>query len=108
MRLRNRRTSRNVIDQRRSRGPRLSGRAAGGGGVGVLMIVVVGYFLGVDLTPLLNQQSGAPLPQQQTQTGELTQAEQEAGRFASQVLATTEDVWADIYPQAFGERYDPP
>lgn len=108
MRLRNRRTSRNVIDQRRSRGPRLSGRAAGGGSVGVLVIVVVGYFLGVDLTPLLNQQDGAPVQQQQTRTGELTAAEEEAGLFASQVLATTEDVWTEIYPQAFGERYDPP
>ena len=106
MRLRNRRTSRNVIDQRRS-GPRLSGRAAGGGGLGILAVVVVGYFLGVDLTPLLNQQ-GAPVQQQQTQTGELTAQEEEAGLFASRVLATTEDVWTDIFPQAFGEPYVPP
>lgn len=106
MRLRNKRTSRNVIDQRRS-GPRVSGRAAGGGGLGILAIVVVGYFLGVDLTPLLNQQ-GAPAQQHETRTGTLTAAEEEAGRFASQILATTEDIWADIYPQAFGEDYDPP
>ncbi|UWQ95376.1 neutral zinc metallopeptidase [Rhodobacteraceae bacterium M385] len=110
MRLRNRRTSRNVIDQRRRRGgggPRLSGRASGGSIVGVLAVVALGYFFGVDLTPLLDQQ-GAPMQQQQPQTRELTAAEDEAGRFASQVLATTEDIWADIYPQAFGERYDPP
>ncbi|ABD56788.1 KPN_02809 family neutral zinc metallopeptidase [Jannaschia sp. CCS1] len=106
MRLRNRRTSRNVIDQRRG-GPRISGRAAGGGGLGILAIVVVGYFLGVDLTPLLNQQ-GASFQTQQPRTGELTTAEEEAGLFASQVLATTEDVWTEIYPQAFGEQYDPP
>lgn len=110
MRLRNRRTSRNVIDQRRRRGgggPRLSGRASGGSILGVLAVVALGYFFGVDLTPLLDQQ-GAPMQQQQPQTRELTAAEDEAGRFASQVLATTEDIWADIYPQAFGERYDPP
>lgn len=110
MRLRNRRTSRNVIDQRRRRsggGPRLSGRASGGSIVGILAVVALGYFFGVDLTPLLDQQ-GAPVQQQQLQTRELTAAEDEAGRFASQVLATTEDIWADIYPQAFGERYDPP
>lgn len=110
MRLRNRRTSRNVIDQRRRRsggGPRLSGRASGGSIVGILAVVALGYFFGVDLTPLLDQQ-GAPMQQQQPQTRELTAAEDEAGRFASQVLATTEDIWADIYPQAFGERYNPP
>ncbi|WP_341862819.1 neutral zinc metallopeptidase [Gymnodinialimonas sp. 57CJ19] len=109
MRLRNRRSSRNVIDQRRRRGgggPRLSGRASGGSIVGVLAVVALGYFFGVDLTPLLDQQ-GAPM-QQQPQSRELTAAEDEAGLFASQVLATTEDIWADIYPQAFGEQYDPP
>lgn len=84
MRLRNRRTSRDVIDQRHS-GPRVFGRGAGGGGLGILAIVVVGYFLGVDLTPLLNQQ-GAPVQQQQT--GELLAQEEEAGLFASQMLAT--------------------
>lgn len=114
MRLRNRRTSRNIIDRRGSRGIRsggLSGRVAGGGGLGLLAIVAIGYFLGVDLTPLLNQQGGSMQPQgqpQQTQTRQLTSTEEEAGLFVSQVLATTEDVWGEIYPRAFGETYDPP
>lgn len=108
MRLRNTRSSRNVIDQRRSRGRRGGGggRALGGGSVGVLAIVVVGYFLGVDLTPLLSEQGG--VPEQQTQTGALTAEEQQAGEFASRVLATTEDVWGQVYPAAFDAPYSPP
>ncbi len=109
MRLRNTRSSRNVIDRRRSRGAGGGrGRSAGVGGLGVIAIVVIGYFLGVDLTPLLNGQSA---PQQQTSsapTGPLSAEEQAAGEFASRVLATTEDVWAEVYPAAFGEAYQPP
>ncbi len=109
MRLRNTRSSRNVIDQRRRRGRRGGGggRAIGGGGIGLLAIVAVGYFLGVDLTPLLDQQGGFS-QQQQTRTGPLSAQEQEAGEFASRVLATTEDVWSEVYPAAFDERYNPP
>lgn len=106
MRLRNRRSSRNVIDQRRSGSRRGTGRAASTGGLGLLAVVVIGYFLGVDLTPLLDPQ-GAPQPQQ-TQTGVLSAEEEQAGQFASQVLATTEDIWADVYPAAFNEAYTPP
>lgn len=109
MRLRNTRSSRNVIDQRRGGGRRRGGggsRVAGTGGIGLLAVVAIGYFLGVDLTPLLDQQ-GAP-QQQQVQTGALTAEEQQAGEFASRVLATTEDVWGEVYPAAFNEAYNPP
>lgn len=106
MRLRNRRSSRNVIDQRRSGSRRGTGRAASTGGLGLLAVVVIGYFLGVDLTPLLDQQGARP--PQQAQTGALSADEEQAGQFASQVLATTEDIWADVYPAAFNEAYNPP
>ncbi|WP_224816168.1 neutral zinc metallopeptidase [Hasllibacter sp. MH4015] len=112
MRLRNRRSSRNVIDRRRSGGRARgggSGRAAGAGGLGLLAVVVIGYFLGVDLTPLLNNPGGVPQQQTQTRgTGPLSAEEQQAGEFASRVLATTEDVWAEVYPASFGAPYDPP
>ncbi|MBF9043228.1 hypothetical protein HKCCE4037_07815 [Rhodobacterales bacterium HKCCE4037] len=108
MRLRNTRSSRNVIDRRRSGGGRGGVRLAGGGGLGLLAIVVVGYFLGVDLTPLLNQQGGQPQFEQPGQPRELSAEEQQAGEFASRVLATTEDVWGNVFPQAFNTSYDPP
>ncbi len=107
--MRNTRSSRNVIDQRRSRGRRSGGggRAIVGGGIGLLAVVAIGYFLGVDLTPLLSQQGGGP-QQLQVQTGALSAEEQQAGEFASRVLATTEDAWGEVYPAAFGEQYTPP
>jgi predicted metalloprotease len=112
MRLRNRRSSRNVIDQRRSRGSRGTGRgggrALGGGSIGVLAIVVVGYLLGVDLTPLVNDQNAPQYQQPAGPQGALTAEEEQAGEFASRVLATTEDVWGDLFPRAFGVPYDPP
>ncbi len=107
MRLRNRRSSRNIIDQRRSRGGGGT-RVVGGGSLGVIAIVVVGYFLGVDLTPLLNDQNAPQYQQPSGPTGELTTEEQQAGEFASRVLATTEDVWGEVFPRAFSEPYDPP
>jgi predicted metalloprotease len=80
--------------------------ALGGGGVGLLAIVAIGWFLGVDLTPLLDdvgQRRAAP-----TESRPLTEAEREAGDFAARVLATTEDVWGGIFPEQLGRPYAPP
>ncbi|TCS61436.1 hypothetical protein EDD52_11133 [Primorskyibacter sedentarius] len=98
MRLRGVRTSRNVEDRRRS-----GAKGAGIGGVGLLVVLAVGYFAGIDVTPLLQgagTQSGAPL--------ELSAQEEAAGTFAAQVLGTTEQVWSEVYPAQIGEQYDPP
>ncbi|MBY6115222.1 neutral zinc metallopeptidase [Mameliella alba] len=103
MRLRHVKRSRNVED-RRGRG----GKAAGLGGLGVggvLFVLAIGYFTGIDVTPLLT--GGQPGPQSSAPR-ELTEAERQAGDFSAQVLATTEEVWGGIFPQAFGRAYDPP
>ena len=101
MRLRDVRASRNIEDRRRSGG----GAAIGGlGGVGLLLVLAIGYFTGVDVTPLLE---GAAQPQQQT-TRELTPQEQQAGEFAARVLGTTEQVWSGIFQTQVGEAYTPP
>ncbi len=99
MRLRGVRRSRNVEDRRRS-------RARGGvqiGGVGLLLILAIGYFAGVDVTPLLDQ--GAV---QTGQTREPTPEENAAAEFSARVLATTEEVWGQILPQQAGQDYVPP
>lgn len=100
MKWRGRRGSGNIIDRRRSGGGR--GVAIGGaGGFGLLAIVVVGYFLGVDLTPLLDD------GQMQGGGGEITAADEEAAQFVSVTLADTEEIWADIFANEVGRAYDP-
>lgn len=104
MRLKNVRRSSNVED-RRGRGGRGRARAGGIGGLGLLAVLAIGYFTGIDVSPLL--QGTAP-GQSGGSSVALTPAEQQAGDFAARVLATTEDVWGQVYPQATGEPYTPP
>lgn len=105
MKWQGRRTSNNVEDRRRSGG----GAAAGGiGGLGVVAVVVVGYFLGIDLTPLLN---GMDPSQGQIATQgdvELTAADERAAEFVSVVLADTEEVWTRIFRDELQQTYTPP
>ena len=117
MRWRGGRLSRNVIDARRARtgGIRMGGggrRAAVGGGGGLLLILVVvaGLFFGVDLTPLLTGGGSAGFDPVRTggPTETVTQEDDEAARFASTVLAFTEDVWRDVYADQTGEPYRDP
>lgn len=99
MRLRDVRGSRNIEDRRRTGG----GGRAGIGGVGLLLVLAVGYFAGIDVTPLL-QQTG----QASQAPRELSVEEQRAAEFTSRVLATTEQVWGTVFPAQLGRPYDPP
>ncbi|SNR25057.1 KPN_02809 family neutral zinc metallopeptidase [Puniceibacterium sediminis] len=99
MRLRGVRGSRNVEDRRRSGG----GGKAGIGGVGLLVVLAIGYFAGIDVTPLLSQ-----LPQESSAPRELSAAEEQAGEFSAQVLATTETVWDRLFAEQLGAEYAPP
>lgn len=95
MRLRNVRQSRNVEDRRRS-----GGGGARIGGVGLLLVLALGYFTGVDVTPLLQGSQGAPR--------DITAAEDHAAQFSAQVLATTEQVWGKVFRDQLGRDYRPP
>lgn len=81
--------------------------AAGAGGVGVvgmLMVLAVGYFFGVDITPIMRElDQGQP-----GQGAPLTQADQEYGEFVSVVLADTEEVWAPVLRDQAGIDYVDP
>lgn len=99
MKLRGIRGSRNIEDRRRSGG----GGKAGIGGVGLLVVLAIGYFAGVDVTPLLQQTS-----QTSEAPRELSAEEERAAEFTSRVLATTEQVWGQIFPQQVGREYQPP
>ncbi|MBY6152709.1 neutral zinc metallopeptidase [Vannielia litorea] len=100
MKWRGRRGSRNVIDRRGVS----AGKAGGIGGVGLIIVLVVGYFLGIDVTPLLN---GGGVPVQSTKTRELSAEEQAAGQFVSVVLADTEEIWGRVFPEQVGRAYRP-
>ncbi|NND42921.1 MAG: hypothetical protein HKM96_00040 [Boseongicola sp.] len=99
MRWQGRRGSRNIEDRR-------GRRMAGGGGiglVGLLVILGLGYFFGIDVTPLLQGTGGGG----QVVETELTEADKRAGAFVSVTLADTEEVWVDVFRNQVGDAYDP-
>ncbi|SPJ22264.1 hypothetical protein PAA8504_00052 [Palleronia abyssalis] len=74
----------------------------GAGGLGLVAVVVIGWFLGVDLTPLLNDVA-LESPRETT----ITAADEERAQFVSVTLADTEEVWADLFDTQVGEPYTP-
>jgi uncharacterized protein len=98
MQWKGRRGSRNIEDRR--------GRGGGGavqiGGVGLLAVLAIGWFLGIDVSPLLDQ-TGQP----QGAPRELSEADRQAGEFVSVVLADTEEVWTDVFRDQLGRDYRP-
>ncbi len=103
MRLKGIRRSKNV--EMRSGGRRGGGTGAKGGLglVGVLTVLAIGYFTGIDVSPLLQ---GGDV-QQETSRG-VTPADDPAARFSAQVLATTEDVWTTVFREQLGRDYVAP
>jgi predicted metalloprotease len=101
MRWKGRRSSQNVEDRRSASRPAI----AGGGLIGLLMIVLVIY-LGGDPMPLLKQMANNP-PAQQQGPVRVDPAEAELAEFVSVVLADTETVWQNIFRQR-GNRYQEP
>ncbi|TRD16414.1 KPN_02809 family neutral zinc metallopeptidase [Palleronia caenipelagi] len=100
MKWQGRRQSRNIED-RRGRGGGTA-RVGGIGGLGVLVIVLVGWFFGIDLTPLLTDTTV-------TSSGstQVTAADEERAEFVAVTLADTEEVWAEIFREQVGQPYDP-
>jgi predicted metalloprotease len=98
MKWQGRRGSRNIEDRRRS-----GGGKAQIGGFGLLAILAIGYFMGVDVTPLL--QGGGVTGG--SGSSEITEADRKAGEFVSVTLADTEEVWADLFRTQVGGTYNP-
>ena len=99
MRLRGIRRSKNVEVRRGG-----AGRAGGLGIVGLLIVLAIGYFTGIDVTPLLQ---GGGMPQQE-QSRTVSAEDDAATQFTAQVLATTEDVWTKVFREQLGREYVPP
>ncbi len=100
MQWRGRRTSGNIEDRRRGGG---MGRPAGIGGLGLVVVLLVGLFFGVDVSPFLGGGgvATAPAPAGPNEIDDDSEA------FVATVLAGTEDVWAEIF-KASGLDYAEP
>ena len=97
MQLGDQRSSGNVEDRR--------GMGIGGGlGIGGVVIALIAAFLGMDPSAVLNTvQNNAP----DTRAAPKGAPADEMGQFVSKVLASTEDVWTEIFKQN-GRQYTPP
>jgi predicted metalloprotease len=92
MQWRGRRGSGNIQDRR---GGGMV-RPAGVGGVGLLAVVLIGMFLGVDLTPLLTG-GGTVTTEAPSGPNVIDDTNEE---FVSVVLAETEDIWGALFSEA--------
>ena len=100
----------NVEDQRGA-GPRglPTGRAGGIGIRTLLVLVVIGWALGINPLEILSQLGGGSQEQSQPAPKDAqTQApSDQMGQFVSAVLGSTEDQWKQIFARA-GKTYEPP
>lgn len=101
------RTSSNVEDRRGM------GMAGGGGlGIGAMVILgLVGWALGIDPRILIGgaeMVAGGGSGYQQQQQGRQGAPQDEAGRFAAAILGNTEDVWKTVLPQQANRQYREP
>lgn len=110
MRWQGRRESDNVEDRRNESGGNSMGAGRmriprGKGGIILLIVVMIAGYYGYDLTPLLTGESTSLSSQQQQQRS--TPQQDEAAKFTSVMLATTEDTWQKIF-EKMGKTYTPP
>lgn len=99
MEWKGRRGSRNIED-RRSAG---IGRAGGIGGIGLVAVLVIGYFLGIDVSALLTDPNAGG----QIGSVEMTAEDVSAGEFVSVTLADTEEIWAKVFREQLNREYTP-
>ena len=93
----------NNIEDRRARG---SARRAGGvGGVGAIVLLLAGWYFGVDVSGFVGDGGGAVGSSQPSQ---ITPEDERAVEFVSVTLADTEEVWTDVFRQQVVKPYDPP
>jgi predicted metalloprotease len=110
------RRSDNVEDRRSGGSPNLGGmgpRAGGLGIGGILVLMVIGWALGIDPLTLLGEAGLSTDPGSAYQTpgpgggGQSGVPGDQTGQFVAAVLGETEDRWTDIFRGA-GRTYQPP
>ena len=108
MNLDGRRESTNVDDRRGMGG----GKIAGAGIGGIVIACLLAWFTGGDIFQAFQQAGGmeaitggnVSVP---TEQREFTEEEQALARFSKQILASTEDVWSEVF-KSMGKTYIPP
>ncbi|MBP3725940.1 MAG: zinc metallopeptidase [Bacteroidaceae bacterium] len=106
MKLSGRRESSNVEDRRGMSG----GAMAGAGGIGAVIVgVLIALLTGGDPSEALQQMGGLGAGSGTQVEGQYegTPEEEAQVQFCKQVLASTEDVWEEVF-QSMGRRYEPP
>lgn len=106
MKLDGRRESSHVTDRRGMSG----GAKAGGLGIaGVIIVLLLNWLGGGDLSSALEEIASEQTEMVQSDNErEFTAEEQELAKFSSQILAGTEDVWSKIFREEYGREYEPP
>ena len=102
MNLEGRRTSSNVEDRRRVSGGTIAGVGVGG----TLIVVLLSLFLGRNPQDVLQQIGQQNVTTTENQR-EFTAEEQELAEFSSKILASTEDVWTEVF-KSMGRTYRAP
>ena len=104
MRLDGRRESSNVDDRRRMRG----GKKAGIGIGGLVIAALITWMMGGNPLSVLTQADlGSMMTEQGGGSYEPTAEEEALAKFSKQILAGTEDVWAQEF-RKMGRTYEPP
>ncbi|MFQ1700805.1 neutral zinc metallopeptidase [Loktanella agnita] len=101
MKWQGRRGSSNIVDRRRAGGAK---RAGGIGGVAGLLLLLAGWYFGVDTSQFVDLGGEG----QSSQSAEITPADERAAQFVSVTLADTEEVWREIFQRELGETYQEP
>lgn len=102
MKWQGRRGSGHIEDRRRNGSTR---KAGGIGGVGAIIVLLIGWYFGVDVSQFIDLDGTG---QQSAQSQTLTPADERAATFVSVTLADTEEVWADVFRTQVGQAYRPP
>ena len=101
MRMDDARESENVEDRRGMGGRGFRPGGAGGLGIGgVILLLVVSYFLGVDPSQLLNDSGVSTGGEPPASTPAGPPGSDPAGEFAKKILADTEDTWTAIFERS--------
>jgi len=106
MRWRDGRESDNVEDRRGTSIPR-GAKIGGLGGLGLVAVVLIGMFFGIDPGTLLQGISGTQDTSVTTQQNGGQGVKDEMRKFVAVVLADTEDVWSETFGK-MGRTYEKP